>query len=339
MATSRTQDTEPEAPRVPTDPGLAPESSPHAGHAGHAGPAGILAGPPGAKKSTDPGLAPPSSSPAAQTARLEVVAPASLARPLDMSPELPPSAPRMGGDPTPVPPEDGLLNGLIASESEAYFHRAKAASASSGEAAAAFHAEPRALAQGNPTPPPEPPVLLRRSVEMDIAEASALAARPPPAEAPTDPIPRDLRRATPPDATIPLPAPRGPLLERVLAFAVAVMVVGIVGILVVRWLTADEVAAPHVSLPVPATAQAAQVPTSVSSPPPVTAAIPPPEPVAAPVQADPSPVVETRPTGKTNALPGSRPNSRVAPPSNGGASSGAPVEVAPPQKNDVKRSM
>jgi hypothetical protein len=339
MATSQTQDTQPEAPRVPTDPGLAPESSPTAG---------ILAGPPGSppgsKKSTDPGLAPPSSQ-VAQAARLEVVAPAGhagpeRARPLDMSPELPPLAPRMGGDPTPVPPEDGLLNGLIASESEAYFHRAKAASASSGEAAAAFHAEPRELAQGNPTPPPEPPVLLRRSVEMDIAEASALAARPPPAEAPTDPIPRDLRRATPPDATIPLPAPRGPMLERVLAFAVAVMVVGIIGILLVRWLSADEVAAP----PVPPASQASQASTSVPSPPPVTAAIPPPpEPVAtaspAPVQADPAPVVETRPTGKTNALPGSRTNPRVAPLSNGGASSSAPVEVAPPQKNDVKRSM
>src|ERR1700679_3939402 len=107
MAT-RTQDTQPDGPRVPTDPGLAPESGP-------GGVSSSVSASVALKKGTDPGIAPPSSG----TARLELVdrGPAERGgRLFDASPELPPAVPRLGGDPTPVPPEDGLLNGLIASE-------------------------------------------------------------------------------------------------------------------------------------------------------------------------------------------------------------------------------
>jgi hypothetical protein len=340
MAISRTQDTDPSGRRVTTDPGLAPE--------------------PGLKKSTDPGLAPPST----PGARLEIrdatppmdppVALGSSHLALDASPELPPSAVRFGGDATPVPAEltDGLLNGLLASQNEAYFRRAKAASASSGEAAAAFHGEPHVVPQGSPTPAPEPPVLLRRSVEMDIAktqeepQANREPAAIPETELPTNPKQARIRESTPSDATVPLPAPRSRWIEKALAFAVAVMVVGIVGILLVRWLSDEPANRPlgnpalaHPPLATPATSAHAAATRAEA-------------PVAAPAPADPAPVSPSAPAAQTQPPPTEalpvRPTGKGSP-SRGDNSQAAPVraprpapspgEVLPREKDDVKRSM
>jgi hypothetical protein len=316
---------------VTTDRGLAPPSEPEP------------------KKGTDPGVAPPSGAAAA----LEVVDPTAPTPPpvsevvpavkvLDASPELPPLAIRLGGDPTPVPAEmtDGLLSGLIASENEAYFRRAKAASASAGDAAAAFHGEPRPVSPGNPTPPPEPPVLLRRSVEMDIVEAAhSASSRRERSEVTTEPNPVDLRfapREALPDPTMPLPEPRPPWAEKAVAFGAAVLAVGVIGVLLVRWLSGG---------PTPATPQTAQSEVQTASPP-VPPSVPV-EPRAASIPSaqtpDPTPTAEAQPARTSGASgrpvsPGQGPRTTPTTP-RAPHSSGAPPEVVPPPKDDVKRSM
>jgi hypothetical protein len=324
---------EDEGRHVTTDRGLAP-------------PSGL-----DPKKATDPGVAPPSSPPAslevvdstASTAPtpppVAPVAPAVRAPSvLDASPELPPLAVRLGGDPTPVPETtDGLLNGLIASENEAYFRRAKAASASSGEAAAAFHGQPRAVSPGSPTPPPEPPVLLRKSVEMDIDEAAKVAPqRRDRSEATTEPNPLDVPvapRAVPedrlPDPTIELPEPRPPWIEKAVAFGVAVLAVGAIGLLLVRWLSPDEAKG------TPPTTSAAPPVVQTAAPPLPVASIPPPPPRAPAPSADPTPTAEAQPARPVKATPPSSP--RTTP--RAARSAEGPQEVVPPPKDDVKRSM
>jgi hypothetical protein len=347
MASLSTQDPSRDARHITTDPGLSPESG---------------AGEANAKKSTDPGIAPPS----VQPARLEVVDPTAPTPPpdesnpsfvrrheFDASPELPPAAPRFGGEPTPVPAEmtDGLLSGLIASESEAYFRRAKAASASSGDAAAAFHGGPRALAPGSPTPAPEPPVLLRRSVEMDIVEAEragVIPSKPEPQledEAEnslgdtTDPNPGDFRRRVPLDPTLPLPAPRAPWLEKALAFGIAVVAVSLIGVLLVRWLSGND---PGPSAPVSAVSPVGQEPVVAAQPvAPPQAAVPiPPPPAAETVVPSPQPVNQAAtPSAAEPPVRSSKgPGPRVTPRAAQGTGGPAP-ETLPPPKDDVKRSM
>jgi hypothetical protein len=328
MATG-THDTEPEKPHVPTDPGL-----------------GVTV-----KTQTDPGVAPP-------LRTLEVVASATPAPVgIDRDAETPvpaisagsparqvPRAAALGGDMTPVPPEtDGLLNGLIASENEASSRKAKASSQSSGEAAAAFHGAPHAVAPGNPTPTPEPPVLLRRSVEMELADVGALAKSDDPlggrVERDTDPPSPVKRNPDLPDPTIPLPAPRAVWTDKAVAFGLAALAVGALGVILVKWTGASTSEAP----PVEVTHVA---PTSSTTAPPVaagswTAAIP-----APPVQTaePPAPAVDTATVAEpvspepAVARPGKGPRVRRAPGAAPAASSG-PVEVTPPPKDDVKRSM
>jgi hypothetical protein len=311
------------------------------------------------KKATDPGVAPPSSQPAV----LEVMDPNAATAPtpppvaavpavplaavprapnvLDASPELPPIATRVGGDPTPVPETtDGLLNGLIASENEAYFRRAKPAAASSGEAAAAFHGDPHPVAPGNPTPPPEPPVLLRRSVEMDIEEAARIGSRPRDrSEVTTEPNPLDLPIAQrsalegpSPDPTIELPEPRPAWTEKAVAFGIAVLAVGAIGLLLLRWLSTDDgkTTAPPASTAPPVVQTAAPLPPVSGT------AIPPPQPASSP---EPTPMAEAQPPPKstvrgTSATP---PAPRTIPRASHSAE--GPQEAVPPPKDDVKRSM
>ncbi len=244
-------------------------------------------------------------------------------------------AARAGGDSTPVPPEtDGLLSGLIASENEAYFRKAKPGSQSSGEAAAAFHGQPRAVAPGNPTPPPEPPVLLRRSVELELANP------PPPlerAQRDTDP-PARVRPApeTLPEPTVPLPAPRGAWTDRAIAFGLAALAVGALGIIAVRWIGGSEPASS--TRPVTTSTAAppvAQAPPGPAIPPPPAVVPPPPAIDPTSLSAEPQSVPET-PLSRPGKAPRTPPGSRhVA----GQAGSAAPGEVLPPPKDDVKRSM
>src|SRR5580692_5438933 len=251
------------------------------------------------KVTTDPGIAPPSSD---------------FRQDADAPPELPPLPTRLGGDSTPVPPEvtDGLLSGLIAGENEAYFRRAKAAPATNGDAAAAFHGGPHPLSVGSPTPPPEEPVLLRSSVEKDIAEMSVVRASRPdgiaqgrrsrPDEA-TDPDPAALRASKPPpeklvekavDRTLPLPAPRSPGTEVLLAFAAAALAVGVVAVLLTRGLSGSPAtAASPSSTSTSGVASAAASAPPPPAPPPPQAPSPPPAPpvatAATPVAPAPSP--------------------------------------------------
>jgi hypothetical protein len=324
MATG-THDTEPDKPHVPTDPGL-----------------GVTV------TRTDPGVAPASRTleivgdasatpaPVAVDRDAETPVPAiSAAAPARA---VPPAAARLGGDVTPVPPEtDGLLSGLIASENEAYFRKAKASSQSSGEAAAAFHGAPHAVAPGNPTPPPEPPVLLRRSVEMELADVDALA------RAGGADVGRAQRDTDPPspvrpipelsEPTLPLPEPRAAWTDKAVAFGLAVLAVGAIGVILVKWTGGSAPETP----PAEVTHAA---PDSTAVVPPVTAAIPPPPPVqpAAPLPVDTA--VQAEPVGPEPSAvrPTRGPRVRRVPGAVPGASSG-PVEVAPPPKDDVKRSM
>jgi hypothetical protein len=308
---------------------------------------------------TDPGLAPPSG----PVPTLEIIGEASATPPpvgvdRDAATPLPGGDPgrvvprkvQGGGEQTPVPPEaDGLLNGLIASENEAYFRKAKAGAQSSGEAAASFHAAPRAVAPGNPTPPPEAPVLLRRSVELEAADIEALAkVAPVPerrTERDTDP-PGAVMRERPPEPTMRLPDPRSPWTEKAIAFGLAMLAVGAIGIIAVRWLGGPDASSTPQPAPThanPPTATPAAVRPAVAPEP----SIPPPPPEVAPAPsvvdtaaaADPAspettaPRPGARPRGK--GLP-AEPGTRRAP---GQASPGAPGEVVPPAKDDVKRSM
>jgi hypothetical protein len=321
MATG-THDTEPDKPHVSTDPGL-----------------GVTVG-----NRTDPGVAPvraleivgdSSATPAPVAVDREAETPVP---PISAVPAraVPPAAARLGGDMTPVPPEtDGLLSGLIASENEAYFRKAKAGAQSSGEAAAAFHGAPHAVAPGNPTPPPEPPVLLRRSVEMELADVDALAtaggADVGRAQRDTDPPSAVKPKQELSEPTLPLPEPRAAWTDKAVAFGLAVLAVGAIGVILVKWAGGSAPETP----PVEVTHTA---PTSTAVAPPVTAAIPPP-PVetAAPPPVDTA-VAEPVSPEPSAARPNRGPRVRRTPGSAPGSSSG-PVEVAPSPKDDVKRTM
>jgi hypothetical protein len=325
-------DTQPEGRHVTTDPGL-----------------GVTV-----RERTDPGVAPVVSTPATlERVREGVdrdaetpVPPISLSSPAR---DMPRAAARIGGDPTPVPPEltDGLLSGLIASENEAYFRKAKAGSESSGEAAAAFHGKPHVVAPGNPTPPPEPPVLLRRSVEVELADREALArANPPPVlerkDRDTDPPSPVRRMESMPEPTVPLPEPRTVWTEKAIAFGLAVLAVGALGIIVVRWVGGSAPAASQANptrgtasttTAAPPVAQGAPAP-EVQIPPPPTAA-PAPAAVDTAVAAEPLPA-EAPPVRPGVKGPRVNPGTRRAPAQNGTT---GPVEVVPPPKDDVKRQM
>jgi hypothetical protein len=370
-------DTQPER-HVATDPGLGVKVAP--------------GGPPSNARTaerTDPGVAPPASMPST----LEVLTePAPLRAPVagvdrdaatPVAPLVRPypervipiaSAPlpnvRSQSDATPVPPEtDGLLNGLIASENEAYFRKAKAGAQSSGEAAAAFHVEAQAVAPANLTPPPEPRVVLRRSLDMEIADAEALVGKAVPAASPlelavTEPPAFDpaidaraeraaeeeraTRDTDPPapvrerlaEPTVPLlPDPRSQWTDKAIAFGLAALAVGAVGIIAVRWFggssaspSPTEVTAPaHATAPPPV--EVAPLPSIPAPPPP--AAIPAPSVVNTAMSAEPA-VPEApvqRPVGRP---PRVNPTTRRAPVPGG---SSEPAEVTPPAKDDVKRSM
>jgi hypothetical protein len=290
--------------------------------------------PAGRQVKTDPGVAPP------QTGSAKDTDPEGLG--------VSPSATPLGGERTPVPAEttDGLLSGLMAGENEGYFRRAKAASASNGDAAVAFHGGPRPVSMRNPTPPPEAPVLLRRSVEMDIERVSSRPGVPwgevLGAEEADDPKQLALRESPPLDPTVPLPAPTAPGTpgtDRVLAFAVAALGAIVIAFLIVRAFSNREATAPA---PPPVSASAAPAQPAAAAAPSTTA----PPPVAFPISPPPSPessspttpAVEAsstvarpgRPMGKTPArTPGPR-----ASPNTGGV---PPAFPAP--KDDVKRSM
>jgi hypothetical protein len=149
---------------------------------------------------------------------------------------------------TPVPPEatDALLSGLLNGENESYFHKTKPAAASSGEAAVAYAAGPHPLMPASPTPPPQPAVLLRQSVEMDAVNIAALMAQrqgqgaaraqapdqtPPPGDADVE------RRRLPTEVMAPLVVPmKGRWVDRWLAFGLTAAVVALAAVAVVRWL-------------------------------------------------------------------------------------------------------
>lgn len=293
---------------------------------------GMQEGDPERKKlTTDPGIAPPRTSSGKDTDPGAAGADDAGALPAMV---------RVKGEQTPVPPEmtDGLLSGLIAGENEAYFRRAKAAPASNGDAAAAFHGGPSALGAGNPTPPPEPPVLLRRSVETEIVRASL----PPP-----DGLRGDARDSNPAgarghaknklEATVPNPAPRAPGMEMLTAFAVAALAAGLVAILVVRgvWGGSTNTAA---SSPPPAPLATAASQPQPASPPP---SLPPPP---APVDTSP-PVTPPVPAAIASAAPVTKPTVKTpaaraqGPRASPSASATSAPAVLPPPKDDVKRSM
>jgi hypothetical protein len=324
-------DTQPEGPRVSTDPGM-----------------GVTV-----KERTDPGVAPPvslsralevvteESAPPVGGASDDVATQPAAAVPVRVLPR----AERVP-EPTPVPPEaDGLLNGLIASENEAYFRKAKASAQSSGEAAAAFHGQPHAVAPGNPTPPPEAPVLLRRSVELEVADAEALAkAQSERKRSDRDTDPAGRSGPVPellPEPTVPLPEPGSPWTDRAIAFGLALLAVGALGIAAVRWLghRAPPEETSFTSHSEGSPASTAQPAVTAAPPPPVapesTVSIPPPPPVADPTSTAAEPVSADpvqRPTRAPRAP--AAPRKASAP----GASS-APGEAPPTPKDDVKRSM
>jgi S-DNA-T family DNA segregation ATPase FtsK/SpoIIIE len=239
---------------------------------------------------------------------------------------------------TPVPPEatEALLNGLITGENESYFHKAKPASESSGEAAVAYAAGPHVVTKANPTAAPQPAVMLRRSLELDIAGGPATPARvapaaaSPPPPAPASPLPQlpevdRLRATAPSEMTMPLVVPlKGRSLDRWLAFLLAAALAGLAGIAMVRWLTP---AVPEATAPAAGTASASPARTTATTPqlsrPPMPPAAPQAQPAASasePVASDPVP-----PPLPTRAAAASVQPGASAPP--------------PPRKNDVKRAL
>jgi hypothetical protein len=295
--------------------------------------------PAGRQVKTDPGVAPP------QTGSAKDTDPEGLG--------ISSSATPLGGEPTPVPQEttDGLLSGLMAGENEGYFRRAKEASASNGDAAVAFHGGPRPVSVRNPTPPPEAPVLLRRSVEMDIERVSSRPGVPWgevfAAEETDDPKQLALRESPPLDPTVPLPAPTAPGTpgtDRVLAFAVAALGAIVIAFLLVHALSSREATT---SVPPPVTASAAPAQqaattTPLATPPPPTTASPP---VGFPIPPPPSPEspAPTTPASTSVARParpmGKTPASRMTGPRASPNTGVAPPAAFPVPKDDVKRSM
>jgi hypothetical protein len=311
-------DTKPEKRQhVPTDPGLGD-----------------------GKVATDPGVAPPSDP-------VLPVVDRSAPTPPDPSPAISPSphpvVVRFGGELTPVPPEDRLLSGLLESESEAYFRKTKPASESSGQAAAAFHGAARAVQPGVSTPLPEPPVMLRSSVELDIAEVAKRASHPEVRDlaalvGETLGIPSRSRVTLEP--TVTLGAPRSAWVDKWIAFGAAAVVVAVVGILGVRWFAgsgapeAASMAKKAATATPTATATATPTPTGTGTPTGTATAIPTPTPTPTPTE---SAVGVQAPSG---ARSGSK--APIPPPRTTRPRVAAPLSVppdAPSPKDDVKRSM
>jgi hypothetical protein len=249
---------------------------------------------------------------------------------------------------TPVPPEatEALLTGLLKGENESYFHKAKPASESSGEAAVAYAAGPHVVSRSNPTPPPQPAVMLRRSLELDIAGGPAtppppaVASPPEPPPPPTPPTPtvppsadRDRLRATAPtEQTMPLVVPlKGKWVDRWLAFVLAAALAGLVCMGMVHWLS------PVVDAPAPSVAPPPR-PTvtspSVSRP----RVLPPSATTAGAATASAGPVAPA-----TSAAPIADPTTDEqgsARPPRASTSSAPPAASAlPAPKSDVKRAM
>ncbi len=337
-------DGSPSRPRVPTSPGLAPVPAEP--------PQLALAGPTG---EVTPVL--PPRTPGDKTAP---------------NPPAPPVAMLLEG--TPVPPEatDALLTGLLNGENASYFNKAKPSSESSGEAAVAYHAGPHALSAASPTPVPQPAVMLRRSVEMDIVSVAALGLAPAPGgvQTPESPAedqgppavessPPSARRmaSAPTEMTLPFVVPlKGRWLDRWLAFAAAAAFAGVIGIVMVHWLSpVPPPETPAAAGPVTPTATTGPGPSAVAAMPaapamtipPVPPAVDPPvapadspKPAAlAPASAPPvtpstahaAQAVAPRSTGHGPAS--AKPIVPALPPS---ASAAPPV---PPAKGDMKREI
>jgi hypothetical protein len=113
-------------------------------------------------------------------------------------------------------------------------HKAHA-NETSGEDAASFYGEPRAVSPGVPTMPPEPPVMIEPQVE---AEAEAVRPRSR-ADRVTVPIARvrEAAKTMPPMAPRPPESsPRGTWSHTAIAFVLAALAVGALGIIALRWL-------------------------------------------------------------------------------------------------------
>jgi hypothetical protein len=282
-----------------------------------------------AKATTDPGLAPqfepfPSIDRSAPTPP-ESSAPISHRHaqapplPLSASPSPRPVVVRFGGEPTPLPPEvtEGLLSGLIASENEAYFQKTKAAAESAGEANASFHGAAHSISPGIPTPLPEPPVMLRTSVELDIANAAALRTKGDGAGRELEKTQRIVRpKSASPDPTFTMPPPRSAWGDKWIAFAGVAVTLGAVGILAVRWLDEGGTAASQEATSATPTATPTPTPT-------------------------PTPTESATPTAEVDAGAAVRPGSKVDVPPRATVPSARRVGGSsnPPPKDDVKRTM
>lgn len=250
-------------------------------------------------------------------------------------------------DPTPVPATtDMLLSGLIASESEAYFKKTKPAAESSGEAAVAFAAGPHTLQTRNPTPPPEPAILLRRSLEMDLVKGADKRDDPTPptalysgASGASSPPRR--REPEPTEIDMPLRPGRPIWVERSGAFIAAALIVGAVGMLLFRWMAPHaqpSEATPFVAPPVQPSMQpsmqtsGAQPAAPAPRPPLVTTAMvqAPQAPVATPPETAPVKASSSRPVTAPRGM-GPGPSRMLPPPD--------PGDPVPPPKDDVKRTL
>ncbi len=253
----RSHDTDPDGPahpHVPTDPGLGAAKTTETGP-----PAGVKP----SEVTTEPGPSSVKASlrdAASVTPILDAKGQVVEITPIPVEP-LPAASP----DPTPVPPgaTERLLNGLLRAENDAYFHKTKQASESSGEGAAAFHTSPRLVDPGNSTPPPEPPVLLRRSVEKDIADLGAGLASKGKSERRSDPpsiLDAPMRRGLEPtDISLPKAPGRSHWVERIVAVAGAAVAVTLLSLLVLRWMKSPEPDATPAPPTAPATAEAPTV--------------------------------------------------------------------------------
>jgi hypothetical protein len=315
---------------------------------------------------TDPGLGRPKVTTTPGPPEIEpiqVVDRSALTPPEASSPLSPsrwPVAVRFGGEPTPLPLEatEGLLSGLIESENEAYFRKTKPSSESSGESAAAFHGAPHSVQPGIATPLPEPAVMLRSSLERDLAEVAKATSQPTAAAAALEETQRIARRRdVSHDPTLTLAPPRSTLADKWIAFGVAVVTVAAIGILGVRWLWAENPPIPTVgagkggtnTVPIGTAVSAIPTPTALAIPMPIATATTIPAPTAAAAQtptATPTPTEGVAPAGapavrggsKVEGAPPRAAGSAGRPQHAGGAAS-APPQYFPPPKDDIKRTM